>query len=233
MPVGAPYRAEAHIVPSALDLLALGSPIAIDVPIGLMDSAGDKRPADVYAKAALRQHAVDHAVRVASPDSRVFFAPSREHLATFGRDPDWGRFRRAFPKGCGISVQAFHICRKIAELERLCRDQPDGQVFEVHPEISFIHLAGRTLPPKAKVAGRAARAATLTDAGFLLDPLIAALGPKGQSIAGRRRPRWSTDDLYDACIAAWSADRIARGTHAGLPNLTDRDSHGLRRVIHY
>ena len=232
MPVAAPHLAKVHLVPSAHDLLALGSPVAIDVPIGLMDRAGEKRPADLSAKAALRQYAVDQAVRAASPDSRVFFAPSREHLAAFRRDPEWGRFRREFPKGRGISVQAFNICRKIAELDLICNDQPDGQLFEVHPEISFIHLAGRTLPPKAKVAGRSARAETLVGAGFPLESLVAALGPKGHVVRGRRRPRWNTDDLYDACIAAWSADRIARGAHAGLPNLTDRDSLGLCRVIH-
>jgi predicted RNase H-like nuclease len=233
MPPGSPGRAEARIVATAADLLALGAPVAIDVPIGLMNAAGERRPADLCARASLKRSAQDDDVRSGSPESRVFLAPTRAHLAAFRREPNWSRFREGFAAGHGISVQAFNICRKIDEADRLCRERPEAAVFEVHPEISFAHSAGRTLPPKAKPAGRAARSDLLASLGFDLDALVAALGEKGRMAEGRRRPRWNTDDLLDACIAAWSADRIARGIHAGLPNLTDTDSLGLRRVIHY
>mgnify|MGYP006275559427 FL=1 len=230
MPPGAPGAAQARIVGTAAELPALGAPVAIDIPIGLMDAPGDgPRPPDTAARRYLSERNAD---KVAGVASRVFLAPTRAHLAAFLRDPDWGRFRRAFAKGSGISVQAFNICRRIAELDVLCRQQPGADIFEVHPEVSFARLARHTLPPKARAAGRAARAAALAEVGFDLDRLVAGLGPKGRTATGGRRPRWNADDLLDACIAAWSADRIARGVHAGLPNLTDRDSLGLPRVIH-
>jgi predicted RNase H-like nuclease len=50
---------------------------------------------------------------------------------------------------------------------------------------------------------------------------------------GRKARRWNADDLLDACAAAWSALRIARGAHRTLPDLPKRDSRGHRMAIHY
>ena len=231
MPVGAPHLAEVHLVPSAHDLLALGSPVAIDIPIGMMDRAADgSRPPDRAAIDFLVQRNRDF---LANIHSRVFAAPSREHLADFCAGLAYESLNARYPVGRKLSRQCFNICPKIVEVDRLLSDRPDLPIYEVHPEVTFAHLADRTLSPKAKSAGRTTRAAELEKLGFLLDPLVAALGPKTRSVGGKRRQLWNTDDLHDACIAAWSADRIATGAHAGLPTLSERDSHGLRRVIHY
>ncbi|MBI4571221.1 MAG: DUF429 domain-containing protein, partial [Chloroflexi bacterium] len=41
------------------------------------------------------------------------------------------------------------------------------------------------------------------------------------------------DDLYDACAAAWTAARFARGEHGTLPAEPPTDSRGLRMEIVY
>ncbi|MFP4044305.1 MAG: DUF429 domain-containing protein, partial [Rhodosalinus sp.] len=101
----------------------------------------------------------------------------------------------------------------------------EGRIWEVHPEVAFAALAGRTLAPKKSPEGRRARQAALAALGFDLDTLGANLGPRSR--------RWNPDDLFDACAAAWSAGRIAQGRHATLPQPPERDSRGHRMAIHY
>jgi predicted RNase H-like nuclease len=221
MPPGAPARAEACIVFGAGDLLPLGAPVAIDIPIGLMDRPeSGPRPADRAARAFLQDRNAD-ALR--GVGTRVFAAPTRAHLDAFRRDPDYAAFRRAFRPPRSLSKQCWNICGKIAELDDGLRSRPEAPIREAHPEVAFAFHAGRTLPPKKSPLGARARRVLLAAQGFDLPALASALPRRG----------WAPDDLLDACILALTAQRIATGTHAGLPNLTDRDSQGLRRVIHY
>jgi len=223
MPPGEPAAAEAHIVARAVDLLGLGAPLAIDIPIGLMDRPEDgPRPPDRAGRVLLRAMNRDGLRGVGS---RVFAAPSRVHLDAFHRDRDYAAFRRAHPPPRSLSKQTWFICAKIGELDQLCRAAPDAPVWESHPEIAFAHAAGRTLPPKKHPAGAAARRDLLATRGFDLDSLAEAL-PRGRKL-------WAADDLLDACILALTAERIASGRHVGLPSPTARDSLGLRRAIFY
>ncbi len=223
MPPGKPEAAEARIVARAEDLPRLGAPVAIDIPIGLMDRPEDgPRPPDRAARAMLQAL---NRERLRGVGSRVFAAPSRVHLDAFRRDGDYSAFRRAYPPPQSLSKQAWFICGKISELDRLCRVAPHAPVWESHPEIAFAHAAGRTLPPKKRPEGAAARRDLLASRGFALDALARAL-PRGRRI-------WAADDLLDACILALTAERIVSGRHAGLPTLTERDSLGLRRAIFY
>lgn len=155
--------------------------------------------------------------------SRVFNAPCRAHLDAIQDCGDYHKANARFAPGQGLSKQSYFLVEKIMELDR--RIPTDGSVYEVHPEVSFSALAGRTLPPKKHAEGRAARKAYLTGLGFDLDALAAGLG--------KRTGRWGLDDLYDACIAAWSANRIAEGRHATLPDPPQRDGRGHRMAIHY
>lgn len=222
VPRGSPDRAEAHIVPADW-LRGLSSAVAVDIPVGLMDQPEDgPRPADAAARRFLARHNVD---RVAGVGSRVFPSPTRAHLRILAAGGSYADLLGHFRKGQHISKQCYMICPKVIEIDALCRAAPDGPIRESHPEIGFTRLAGRTLPSKHRPEGLMARQALLSEAGFDLNRLTAGL-PTG-------RRHWALDDLLDACVLALTAQRIARGTHAGLPNLTDRDSHGLRRVIHY
>ena len=222
MPPSSPDPAEARIVP-ADRLSGLSSTVAVDIPIGLMDQPEDgPRPADTAARRFLAEHNID---RIAGVGSRVFPSPTRAHLQIIAAGGSYADLLGQFRKGQHISKQCFMICPKIMEIDALCQSAPDGPIRESHPEIGFTHLAGRTLPSKHRPEGLRARQALLSEAGFDLNELSAGL-PKGRKL-------WAPDDLLDACMLALTAQRLATGTHAGLPDLAQRDSLGLRRTIHY
>src|SRR5439155_361111 len=82
------------------------------------------------------------------------------------------------------------------------------RVIEVHPEVSFRELARRPLLPKRRADGLAERRALLEQAGIALPAAV---------------PRVAEPDLLDATVAAWSAQRYARGEALALPR-----GHGSR-----
>ena len=88
--------------------------------------------------------------------------------------------------------------RRILEIASL--PARDERVFEVHPEVSFRELLGRTLTPKSTAVGIAERRLALAEAGIDLPDLP-----------------YPTDDVLDAAVAAWSAARYASGGALPLP----------------
>jgi len=91
----------------------------------------------------------------------------------------------------------------------------------VHPETSFAVLRGAPCVfSKRTPEGRVERIDALRDAFPRIDALLAA-APRGA------RP----DDMLDACAAAWTARRMARGTAVVLGDLDARDALGFRLTI--
>ncbi|MEM9250617.1 MAG: DUF429 domain-containing protein [Pseudomonadota bacterium] len=220
---GARSGATARIVPPAEELLEEGACVAIDMPIGLVDTPADgPRAADRAARAFLAAHNHD-AVR--GPGARVFASPTRAHLALIAAGASYAALRARFPKGQSISKQCFHICPKILELDALCRRRPEAALWEAHPEVTFASLAGRTLAPKKSRAGAAQREQLLGALGFDLESLTRQLPA--------RRALWAKDDLYDACVLTVTAERVALGAQGTLPVPPERDGFGLRRAIHF
>src|SRR5205823_2691454 len=81
----------------------------------------------------------------------------------------------------------------------------EERIFEVHPEVSFAALAGRHLAhPKRSWNGQMERRRLLAEHGLEVPDELAA----GTA---------SADDVLDAAVAAWSAERIARGEAKTLP----------------
>jgi predicted RNase H-like nuclease len=58
-----------------------------------------------------------------------------------------------------------------------------------------------------------------------------AFGPEVRDARPPRGAAW--DDLYDACVLAWTAARVAAGTAVHLPTEPQRDERGLRMEIVY
>jgi predicted RNase H-like nuclease len=87
---------------------------------------------------------------------------------------------------------------RILEIDRLAAD--DERVFEVHPEVSFRELVGRTLSAKRTASGASERRLALADAGIGVPDLPYPL-----------------EDVLDAAVAAWSAMRYATGVALPLP----------------
>ncbi|HEY6607110.1 MAG TPA: DUF429 domain-containing protein [Gaiellaceae bacterium] len=103
---------------------------------------------------------------------------------------------RRWPKP---SIQSYGMRHRIFEIARLAA--ADERVFEVHPEVSFRELLGRTPSPKKTGLGGSERRLALADAGIDLPDLPHPL-----------------DDVLDAAVTAWSAMRYAYGKALPLPN---------------
>src|SRR5256714_261142 len=126
--------------------------------------------------------------------SSVFFTPPRIALEA----ATYGEARAAAP---GVSAQGWALKAAILDVDRV----RDPRVREVHPEVSFAVLAGEPLAfAKRTWNGQRERLRLLAGAGIELP---------GRLDAGLVR----ADDVLDAAIAAWSANRIARGEHVTFP----------------
>ena len=202
-----PDGAGAHLAASLEDVLAdpALTVLGVDTPVGLdPEPVAGGRAADLAARRALSAGAPPGLRGVGS---RVFSAPTAAQLDAWRAGADHARVNAVHPVGPRLTLQAFHILAKIADANAIAARDP--RLVEVHPELSFLALAGETLPPKRQAAARARRAALLAGVGFDVETLTRALGPA--------RGRWQGDDLLDACAACWSADRVARGLARRFP----------------
>ncbi len=179
--------------------------VGVDIPIGLPD--GGPRQADLLARRELP----------VGRKSSVFPTPVREAVS-MGSHPEANAAHRA-ATGRGLSVQGFHLCRRIAEVDAWVRAGAEVEVLEVHPEVSFTELGADTMLSKRTPEGAATRVAALRRAGVDVPERL-------------RRPGVGTDDALDACAVAWTARRYARGEARRLPEPPERFSDGLGAAIH-
>ncbi len=181
----------------------------MDIPIGL--SLRLPRQADVLARALLRPNR----------GSSVFPSPVRAVLQATTYESACKVSRGACGKA--ISRQTFGILSKIREVDNLMTTDLQLRVGESHPELSFAALnQGRPVDGKKKTRqGRCERAELLgeaqrTDLAHLTVPAGAA-----------------PDDVFDARILAWTAQRKAGGRARRLPESEQRDARGLKMEISY
>lgn len=210
-------RTQLTVEPSlraALDRLA-PTIVAIDMPIGLSDDG--RRACDVAARERLGP----------ARASSVFAPPVRAALDAV----DHGQASRVNRErsGQGLSVQAYHLIPKIAEIDALLAGQPQWRecVYEVHPELAFAAMnAGRPLadPKRSWVGGRTRLA--------LLAARFGAGAFEGARATIPRREA-ADDDIADALACLFSAERIARDAHTTLPYKPPRDARGLAMRICY
>ncbi|MGY1705337.1 DUF429 domain-containing protein [Geodermatophilus sp. SYSU D00697] len=183
-------RVELTVLPDAAAVLAVPdvAVVGIDMPIGLSDDG--VRACDVAARSALRGR---------GGAGSVFPAPVRAVLAA--RDhADARRISVEATGGRSLSAQSFQLVRSIAALDEALGDPPPDRVVEVHPEVAFRALDERVHDPKSSARGHAQRIRALEPVMDVLDALADA--PDGVPAV----------DALDACVAAWSARRIAEGT---------------------
>lgn len=179
--------------------------VVLDMPIGLPDHG--VRRADVLAKEALGPKA-----------SSIFLTSTRQALAAATRG-EADAINRAHGAG-GVTAQAFALHAKIAEVDVAVREA-GAPVVEGHPELSFAALAGGpVLEPKRSWAGSAVRRALLRDVGIDLE---VDLGEVGRQAA--------VDDVVDAAVLAWTADRVLRGAAVSRPDPPEVFSDGWPAAI--
>ena len=157
---------------------------AVDIPIGLREDF-TPRACDVGARQLLGRQS-----------SSIFLAPPRRLLGCTSQ-AEASAISRA-QCGQGVSIQAFHLFAKIAEVDRAM----PAPVFEAHPELAFrARAGGQNLPRKKTSEGYAARRQLL--AAWAGIPAREQASPWGSAAV--------PDDLLDAAVLADVAWRQARG----------------------
>ena len=171
------------------EALTGASIIGVDIPIGLLEDSF--RQADVEAKKFLGKRA-----------SSIFLTPPRRVLEAEHYEK---ANRLARQQGKGISKQAYNLREKIFEVEE--HAAINTRIVEVHPEVSFVEMAGRPLTSSKKTwDGLQERLALLKRTGLDLAKKLTMTGT-----------RVAPDDVVDAAAAAWSAARVAKGEALTLP----------------
>lgn len=124
--------------------------------------------------------------------------------------------------GGGLSIQAWHILGKIAEIDQVVSPRLQSMVGEGHPEVAFLRLNGGRACAHRKVrsAGRTERLQILAKNGLAVSNEF--LAEAKAVFGGRAKP----DDVLDACALALTAKARLEGQAL---HLTDgaRDARGL------
>ncbi|BEP15101.1 DUF429 domain-containing protein [Acidothermaceae bacterium B102] len=189
------------VLPDAAALLALAATCAatgVDMPMGLADGP---RACDVQARA-----------RLGPRRSSVFPAPVRAVLGARSYADACARSRAAC--GRALSVQAWNLVPRIADLDAVLPDGGLPWLSEMHPELSFATMTGEPLVPKKTSEGQAARVEALT--GWVPELRLAEVP----------RPA-RTEDALDALAIAWSALRWREGRAETLPDPWEVDARAL------
>jgi predicted RNase H-like nuclease len=178
----------------------------IDMPIGLPETG--YRACDLAARRML-----------GAARSRVFLGARRPLLAHLGDYPAANAWAKS--DGKGLSIECFHLLKKIAEIDAVIAPALQDSLLEAHPELVFQRLnGGAALPPKRLPEGLRQRRALLAAAGFdALDGWIASLRGSGAA----------PDDLFDACVLALAA----RAPGGPVACAAETDARGLRMEIWY
>ena len=190
-------------------LTSQGSHIGVDMPIGFPSQTA--RSCEALAR-----------MYVGPRRSSVFPVPCRDAVMTdtYGEACEIN----ARLLGKKFSRQAFMLFAKMREIDAAITPELQSRVFEVHPEVSFCAMNGGTPLQHTKKTAEGAdlRRRLLSAAGFPVDRLQHPTWKKSQV---------ADDDILDACACAWSARRIATGSHITFPEVPELDGRGLRMEI--
>lgn len=179
------------------------SVLAVDMPIGLVDTPRPGRACEREARALLP-----------GKTSSVFPTPCRPALDCTTHAEANALSKRL---GVGLTRQTFNLFPKMREVDALLRGNETLRsiVREAHPELAFARMNGGrpVLSRKRRPDGFAERLELLARHGFPWRP---------RPLSGAAR-----DDVLDAMAVCHTALLIAQGTAARLGPDHERDRHGL------
>lgn len=195
-----------QVLPDAAAVLAATAgcdAVGVDIPLAVPPGAR-RRDAEVEAAARLGRA---RASLFPTPPAPVLDAASYEQACAAAREVT----------GKKISLQAWYLVPKIRDFQRV--DLPPSTV-EAHPELSF-----RTLAPAVGFASKK----TARGAGQRVAALSGWLDPA--AMLGDLPAAARLDDVLDALAAAWTAERVARGTAEFLGAGTGPDGRSLAIAV--
>lgn len=187
--------------------------IAVDVPIGHDDREGSKRGGRRLADVRARELLGDAAERVYwTPPPSVFELDDHEQALERAREEGWPEPEEGMFAG---RKRLLAVNRRALE---------DDRIVEVHPEVSYTALNEQLggLGP-LETYGRGPRA-TYERLELLAEVDLRPARSVGG--VGRLSPR----DVLEASVAAWSADRVARGEAQRFPKDPPEDPETGRPV---
>jgi len=189
-----------------------GGILVVDVPIGLPE------------RASPGGRAADRAARKLLPRERkssVFPTPSRRALSAESFEE-----ARRLNAPVGLNRQTYALFPVLREVDRAMYPELQNRVYEGHPELSFLHLAG---PALVRTSKRDRRGLCLREKA-----LAEAFGPAWRVLLHEAPlPPAKKRDLVDAGALLWTAQRIARGEAHRVPEPPEEDARGLRMAIYF
>ena len=203
-----------ELLPSFQDVIFEKSKIiAVDIPIGFLGKAQKGgRACDKQAREVLgwpRQNS-------------IFSPPVRGALECLAYEDALKANKRSSPEGIGISRQSFGLISKLREADALMTPSLQRRVRESHPELCFTKLNGKPIKQSKKTPeGSAIRKRLLKTVGFE-EVILNVSYP---------RSKVQPDDILDACVLCWMAERIVMNEAKTLPSDPARDSKDLRMEI--
>ena len=189
--------------------------VAVDMPIGLTEHATKGgRLCEILVRKELGR----------PRRSSVFSSPARCALRAASYEEAGALNRGSSSDQIGISKQTYALFPKLNEVDAFVGPTMQNWIFEVHPEFCF-HLMNNSSPlqfAKKRVEGRQERLDLLTKVGFkYVEKVLEKVADLGAA----------SDDLLDACAAAWTAHRFEIGEATRIPESPEKDSRGLNMEI--
>lgn len=182
---------------------------AVDCPIGLPDQAvPGGRECDRIARALLGFPRA----------SSVFPIPVRSALTARDYHEACAINAQSSAFGLRLARQTFGLFPKLREMDEFTTPDRQQRVVEAHPELCFYELNNGHAVKEGKKTpeGKAARRLLLSETGLL------------QSDDADRPSGVGVDDVFDAYVLSWTAERIASGRGKRIPEVPSLDSKGLR-----
>ena len=174
--------------------------LAVDMPIGLLDTPRPGRACESEARKLLP-----------GKTSSIFPTPCRPALAC----TTYAQANAVSKKlGVGLTQQTFHLFPKLREIDELLQTQSKLRrvIREAHPELAFARMNGGApvLSKKRKLEGYEERRKLLAKHGFKTDI--------------ERLPGAARDDILDAMACCRTAMLIAdhKAARLGLADAVDR-----------
>jgi predicted RNase H-like nuclease len=193
--------------------------IAVDIPIGLL-AHGRKggRECDKKAREVLRK----------PRSNSIFSAPVRSALNYFDYPSALRANRASSLERVGISQQCFALFPKIREADKLVTPTVQERIWEVHPELCFFAL-NQCKPMKYSKKHRGGlglheRRKLLCQEGFSSVINDATAYPRSEV---------AENDILDACVSCWTAERIHQGIAKCLPENPSKDKRGIRMEMRF